>query len=165
MDVARLKKVLIRHEGLRLKPYRDTVGKLTIGVGRNLEDRGITKEEALFMLHNDIKAVIEELDRRIPWWRELDDIRQEVLVNMAFNLGVPRLMRFKRFLSALERRDYEKAAEEMLDSRWAEQVKRRAKELAYAMRHGKYPFEVKEERDELLEYLNNRVWKELNEGW
>lgn len=165
MKKGRLKSVLIKHEGLRLKPYRDTVGKLTIGVGRNLDDRGITRDEALYMLENDIHIVEEELDQRIPWWRELDDVRQEVLLNMAFNLGVPKLMKFKNFLRALKEGNYAQAADEMLDSLWAQQVGRRAKELALAMRNGEYPFDVPEEEDKLLEYLNERVWDEVNKGW
>lgn len=165
MNIRRLKQVLIRHEGLRLKPYKDTVGKLTIGVGRNLDDNGITEEEALFMLHNDISKIVQELDREFPWWRELDNVRQEVLVNMAFNLGIPKLKTFKKFLKALENRDYKTAAKEMLDSKWAKQVGRRAEELAYAMEHGEYPFEVEVKEDKLLDYLNNVVWRELNEGW
>jgi len=165
INKSRLKSVLIRHEGLKLKPYKDTVGKLTIGVGRNLEDRGISKEEALFMLENDIKIVEEELDRTIPWWRKLDSVRQEVLVNMAFNLGVPKLLRFKKFLKALQEGNYGQASFEMLNSLWAKQVGRRAKELAYAMEKGEYPFEVAEEEDKLLEYLNEIVWDEVNNGW
>ncbi len=161
----RLKAVLVRHEGLKLRPYRDTVGKLTIGVGRNLDDRGITKDEALYMLENDIRTAEEELDQRIPWWRELDDVRQEVLLNMAFNLGVPKLMKFKRFLKALKEGNYGQASDEMLNSLWAQQVGRRAKELAFAMRNGEYPFDVPEEEDKLLEYLNERVWDEVNKGW
>ena len=165
MNRERLKAVLIRHEGLRLKPYRDTVGKLTIGVGRNLDDRGITKDEALYLLSNDINIVESELDRELPWWRYLDDIRQEVLVNMAFNMGLPKLKKFKRFLSALEKGNYETAADEMLASRWAIQVGRRADELSRAMREGEYPFEVPEEEDRLLEFLNEQVWDDVNKGW
>ncbi len=139
-------------------------GKLTIGVGRNLEDVGISKDEALYMLQNDIDRAIERLDKKFPTWRNLDDIRQEVLINMSFNLGY-KLFRFKKFLKAIEEKDYERASYEMLNSKWAEQVGRRAKELAYAMKYGKYPFEIKIEDDKLLDYLNNRVWREINEGW
>jgi len=165
MNLQRLKAVLIRHEGLKLKPYKDTVGKLTIGVGRNLDDRGITEDEALYMLDNDIRILEEELDRVLPWWRELDDVRQEVLLNMAFNLGVPKLLRFENFLRALREGNYAQASEEMLNSLWRQQVGRRAKELAIAMRNGDYPFDVPEEEDKLLEYLNKRVWDEINKGW
>ena len=165
MNRERLKAVLIRHEGLRLKPYRDTVGKLTIGVGRNLDDRGISKDEALYMLENDIRIAEEELDQRIPWWRDLDDVRQEILLNMAFNLGVPGLMKFKNFLRALREGNYARASDEMLASKWAIQVGRRADELSRAMREGEYPFEVPEEDDRLLEFLNEQVWDDVNGGW
>lgn len=167
MNKERLKAVLVRHEGVELKPYRDTRGKLTIGIGRNLEDRGISLDEALYMLENDIRIVERELDEAIPWWRDLDDVRQEIVVNMAFNLGLPRFLRFKRFIKALKEGNYAQASEEMLDSEWARQVGRRAKELALAMRNGDYPFdvEVKNDKDELLDYLNEKVWRDINKGW
>ena len=126
---------LQRHEGLRLKPYRDSVGKLTIGYGRNLADRGISQEEAEFMLDNDIDLVVAELER-MPLFLSLDPVRQVVLANMAFNMGVPTLLEFRRMLGALARREWDRAADEMLDSRWARQVGRRAVELARLMRTG-----------------------------
>lgn len=125
--------MLIRHEGLKLKPYRDTVGKLTIGVGRNLDDLGLTENEARYLLENDLGRVRAELDVALPWWRALDLPRQTVLQNMAFNLGLPRLLTFKRFLSALQQGDNQLAAGEMLASTWATQVHRRAVELAGIM--------------------------------
>lgn len=177
MNVNRLINVLIRHEGLRLKPYCDKTGKefrspeecgkLTIGVGRNLEDRGITEEEALFLLYNDVMNVISDVRDSIPFFDKLDSIRQEVIVNMAFNLGIGGLLDFVRMLDALQEGDYRRAAKEMLDSLWAKQVGRRAEELAYAMENGMYPFEVKEyvKIDKLTDWLSNRVWRDLNEGW
>lgn len=134
MNFALLIQQLIDHEGLRLKPYRDTVGKLTIGVGRNLDDVGITESEARTLLENDISTVCRELDRALPWWRDLSEPRQRALADMAFNLGTPRLLGFKRMIAALERKDYEEAANEMLLSQWADQVKSRAVRLAAAMR-------------------------------
>ena len=130
-------KMLIRHEGLRLKPYKDSVGKLTIGVGRNLDDKGITKEEAIHLLLNDIYDTMSDLDRTLPWWRGLDEVRKAILINMCFNLGLPRLMTFRKMLKALEDRNYELAAKEMLDSKWAKQVGNRAIELSEMMRTGK----------------------------
>ena len=91
---------LERHEGLRLKPYRDTVGKLTIGYGRNLDDRGISEDEAGFMLDNDIDLVVAELER-MPLFLSLNPVRQVVLANMAFNMGMPTLLTFRRMLGAL----------------------------------------------------------------
>ncbi len=76
---------LVREEGLRLKPYRDEVGKLTIGIGRNLEDVGISDSEANFMLGSDISRTEAGLDASLPWWRKLDDVRQSVMMDMAFN--------------------------------------------------------------------------------
>lgn len=125
--------MLIRHEGLKLKPYKDTVGKWTIGVGRNLDDVGLTENEARYLLENDLGRIRAELDDALPWWRALDDPRQTVLLNMAFNLGLTRLMGFTKFLHALSHGDYERAAGEMLDSTWAKQVHRRAVELASLM--------------------------------
>jgi lysozyme len=121
---------LRRDEGLRLKPYRCTAGRLTIGYGRNLDDAGITAEEAEFLLRNDVRRVFVELDRDMPWWRDLSPGRQRALANMAVNLGLPRLKEFRLMLSALRRGDYEEAARQALDSRWARQVGDRARRIA-----------------------------------
>lgn len=126
---------LQRHEGLRLKPYRDSVGKWTIGYGRNLDDRGISEDEAGFMLDNDIDQVVAELER-MPLYLSLDSVRQVVLANMAFNMGVPTLLEFRRMLGALARGEWNRAADEMLDSKWARQVGYRAVELSELMRTG-----------------------------
>ncbi len=133
----RLKEMLIRHEGLRLKPYRDSVGKLTIGVGRNLDDVGISEEEALYLLENDIrraeKIAVECASSHGVLFESLPEDAQLVLIDMAFNLGY-KLKGFKKMFSALKRRDFDEAAWEMLDSRWARQVGKRATELAEIMR-------------------------------
>lgn len=131
--MAELAAELTRDEGLRLKPYVDTVGKLTIGVGRNLTDVGISETEAQLLLRNDIAAAEQLLDAHIAWWRRLDEDRQRVLVNMAFNLG-PRLLEFKRTLYYVANGDYESAAAAMLESKWAQQVGPRAVRLADRMR-------------------------------
>ena len=127
---------LILHEGLRKKPYRCTEGKLTIGVGRNLDDKGISKEEALFLLRNDIHEVMDALEKH-EWYLALDPIRQKVVIDMAYNLGVGGLLKFRKMIAALEYGDYEGAADQMLDSRWAEQVGMRATRLAEMMRSGR----------------------------
>ena len=136
LPYAALVEQLLADEGLRLKPYTDTVGALTIGVGRNLDDRGITAAEAKFLLVNDIKIAEEDLTRNAPWWWNLDKPRQEALVNMCFNLGWPRLARFEKMLEALKAKDFDTAATEALDSKWADQVGDRAKRIAEVFRGG-----------------------------
>jgi lysozyme len=124
------------HEGLRLLPYTDTTGHVSIGYGRNLTDCGISATEADFLLSNDIERVVRELHREIPWWVSLDDVRQRVLVDLAFNVGIKGLLGFRRVLRALEARDYQGAADEMLFSTWATQVGPRALALAAMMATG-----------------------------
>ena len=136
VNLQRLWEQLVHHEGLRLKPYRCSAGKLTIGVGRNLEDVGLTEEEALLLLGNDISRVITELDQNIPAFSSLDEIRKRVLVDMGFNLGINRLMKFRRMLAALEAGDWSQTAVEMMDSRWARQVGSRAERLKLMMETG-----------------------------
>jgi lysozyme len=136
MDMERLISDLERDEGIRLHPYRDTKGILTIGIGRNLDDVGISKGEAYTMLHNDLERVIVDLDQYIPWWKKLNDTRQRVLANMCFNMGITRLLGFHQMLAATALEQYEKAAEEMRISLWARQVGPRATRLAEQMRVG-----------------------------
>src|SRR5438093_1522067 len=97
-----LKTMLVKHEGLRLKPYADTAGKLTIGVGRNLTDAGITDCEARLLLDNDINEAVRLCTSRIGCFGSLDDTRQHVLLDMCFNLGVGGLMKFTKMLAAVE---------------------------------------------------------------
>ena len=130
-----LRSQLERHEGLRLKPYQDTVGKLTLGYGRNLEGVGISRDEADFMLDNDIDRVERELET-VDEYRALCPIRQTVIANMAFNLGFAGVMGFKRMWAAIGRCDWASAAREMLNSKWARQVGARAVELSEIMRTG-----------------------------
>ena len=131
-----LERQLFRHESMVLKPYKDTVGKLTIGVGRNLDDMGISEDEALFMLRNDIRRCQYELVANILYWDSIDEVRQDVLLNMCFNLGISRLRSFRKMWNAIKDKDYETASVEMLDSRWSQQVGNRAKELANIMKTG-----------------------------
>src|SRR5438128_3140278 len=95
MNKQRLIDRLIHDEKIMLRPYLDIKGKLTIGVGRNLSDVGISQGEALTLLDNDIDAASDALDSHLPWWRQMDDIRQEVLLSMCFNMGINRLLGFK----------------------------------------------------------------------
>jgi lysozyme len=133
----KLENMLIRHEGLRLKPYRCTAGKLTIGIGRNLDDNGITEAEARMMLTYDIEVARSKL-LRYEWFTKLNGPRQDAIINMVFNLGMPRFLGFKRTIGYLKLEDYENAAIEMMQSKWAEQVKNRAVELAAIILTGKY---------------------------
>lgn len=137
--------LITRHEGVRLKPYRDSVGKLTLGIGRNLDDVGITVSEAQYLLENDLGRVCADLDSRLPWWRTLDLVRQMVVQDMAFNLGIGGLLGFTQMLAHVEAGRYPEAAGEMLDSRWARQVGdepgQRAHTLAAMMRTGALDFD------------------------
>lgn len=124
------------HEGVVLEPYVDTVGKLTIGVGRNLSDNGISHDEAEYMLENDIKRAVQDVENQ-SWFKDQPEGIQKALVNMSFNLGLPRLLSFKKMIAALDKKDYATAAREALDSRWAQQVGQRAKDIAVMIRQGK----------------------------
>lgn len=130
------------HEGERLRPYRCTADKLTIGVGRNLEDTGITAEESAYLLGNDIDRFYAAVRRELPWVEKLDEVRQRVLVDMAFNLGIAGLLSFKKTLATIKAGNYEKASAMMLDSKWAMQVGQRADRLSVMMRTGKDPREL-----------------------
>lgn len=133
------KSLLMMQEGMKLKPYTDTAGKLTIGVGRNLDDRGITEAEALHLLANDIVYYWRELSETFPWFNRLDDVRQLALLSMVFNLGIGGLLRFTQMLSALSCKDYNRAAAEALNSHWATQVGKRATDTAAMFRTGELP--------------------------
>ncbi len=132
-----LRRDVMAAEGLRLKPYRCTAGKLSVGYGRNLEDVGISKLEAEVLLDHDLASAEMECRKAFPWFATLTDTRQRVLVDMCFNMGLPKLLEFKRMLSALAEHDYDGAAVQMLASRWAAQVGNRAVRLARVMRDGR----------------------------
>lgn len=134
----RLRLLLLRHEGIRLKPYTDSVGKLTLGIGRNLDDVGISEMEALYLLSNDIRRVSREVQDAFPWFKSISVPRQDVVISMVFNLGLAGFSKFKLLIQAISNQDYERAAQEMISSRWAGQVGVRAKELAFMMRTGQY---------------------------
>lgn len=126
-----------RYEGLSVMPYKCPTGRLTIGYGHNLEN-GISKEAAEFILEQDMAAAEKSVTKQFAWWKRLNEVRQFVLVDMCFNMGLGKLCTFKKMLSAVQRGDYTAAANEMLNSRWAVQVGRRAKELAEMMKTGEY---------------------------
>ena len=127
-------KQLIIDEGLELKPYKDTVGKLTIGIGRNLDDNGISEDEAHFLCHNDISRCEQELISNFIFYGLMDTNKQEVLINMCFNIGITKLLRFKNMIACLEIADYVGAAREMKDSNWYHQVGERAERLIKIMK-------------------------------
>lgn len=129
---------LRRDEGERLFPYKDSVGLLTIGVGRCIERIGITREESDLLLANDIKRVTQELNTRLPWSMALDAPRRGVLLNMAFNLGIDGLVGFKNTLAHVQAGRWDDAAAGMLASLWAQQVGSRATRLAEQMRTGRW---------------------------
>jgi lysozyme len=130
------KELIKKHEGLSLKPYKCSAGKTTIGFGRNLDDAGITEEEAEILLENDTIRARADAAQFVSNFETLAYMRQCVLVDMAFNLGLTRLSQFKVLKAALERGDYSCAADSMLASKWAAQVGSRAVELANIMRTG-----------------------------
>jgi lysozyme len=125
-----IKAMLLKHEGLKLFVYNDSEGIPTIGVGRNLKSRGITKEEAMYLLDNDIKDFTDKLSRALPWFDALPQDVKNVLIDMAFNMGIGGLLGFHMTLSNIKAGDYEAASESMLDSKWADQVGYRAQELS-----------------------------------
>lgn len=129
---------LIEDEGIKLKPYKDTVGCWTIGCGRNLDDVGISYQEAMLLLQNDIVRATQEAEA-FWWYEQLSQARRDVIVMMIFNLGLPRFRGFKMLIRALELRNPAGAASEMLNSKWAQQNVNRVKRLAWIMEHGEYP--------------------------
>lgn len=146
-DRDRLKKQLYADEDVRYFPYDDATGqpfkqgqtlrgKLTVGVGRNLTDRPLTADEVNYLLDNDVNIATIELDRALPWWRQLSDARQEVLLNMSFNLGIAKLLTFKNTLAYMQAGRYDAAADGMKNSQWAQQVGARATRLITMMRNG-----------------------------
>ena len=154
---------LILHEGLRLETYKCPAGFWTVGVGRNLEgkpltggeqeyilgrsgltpeqvidilkERGVTKDEALFLLANDIDDAIADL-QNFDWFEELDPVRKKVVIDMRYNLGPTRFRGFRKMIAALARGDYKAAAAEMVDSKWYHEVGNRSKRLVRMMETG-----------------------------
>jgi len=136
VDKAKLIEELKRDEGVELRPYKCSAGFLTLGVGRNIEERGITMDESDYLLANDITICEEEATRVFKWYDTLSDVRQRVILNMIFNLGLTKLLNFKKFLAAMEAEDWEEAGKQMLDSRWAKQVGNRADRLEQMIVNG-----------------------------
>ncbi len=118
MNFEKIKKSINDFEGFSSKVYNCPAGKKTIGFGRNLEDKGISKKEAYFLLENDLLDIKLELEDKLHFFHKLDDVRQNVLIEMAYNMGVPRLLQFKKTLYYIENYDFQNASIEMLKSKW-----------------------------------------------
>lgn len=153
IDVNEAVQRLSLHEGIRLQPYRCPAGYLTIGIGRNLDTNpltqeelktvgdwqsGITKNAAFYLLRNDIKRVEQECRKHIPFWKQLDDERQYALLDMAFNLGIAGLLKFKKMLAFLGVGNYRQAAAECLASKYAKDVGIRAERIAKTIETGRF---------------------------
>lgn len=143
------------NEGIELKPYRCPAGKLSIGIGRNLDDnplnkeelefvghncrsRGITKEQAFYLCRNDVKKVKKDLDRELPWWKDLNEDRQYVMVDLCFNMGIRKLLKFQKTLNSIATGFYITAGDQLMQSLYAKQVGRRAERNANCLRTGVY---------------------------
>lgn len=137
MDNVKAAAYIRRHEGFSKLPYKCPTGHLTIGYGHNLEN-GISAAAAEFILQEDLARAERAVKDSFPWWWKLDDARQFVLVDMAFNMGLAGLKGFKKMLAAIESGDFDKAAEEMLDSKYGRQVVHRARLNAEIMKTGEW---------------------------
>jgi lysozyme len=136
----KLLEMLKRHEGVKSHVYLCSAGYETIGVGRNISKSGmgLSEDEVNYLLENDIIRVIKELSSEYPWFKDLDDVRKDAMIDISFNLGATRLRGFKRALAAMEVADYTTAAKEFLDSKWSRDVRGRATELCYMVETGNY---------------------------
>ena len=138
--MSKLIEQLKRHEGVRTHAYKCSADYITVGVGRNIDEDGglgLSDDEIDYLLANDIKRCKQELVA-LSWFVDLDEVRQDALINLCFNLGLTRLLGFRNAMAAMAEGDYEKAAEEFLDSRWATQVGQRAVEVTNMIRSGSY---------------------------
>lgn len=138
-DLDKTREQLVRHEGKIPYAYQDSLGYWTIGVGHLIDKRrgGKISDDSIFaILDDDIAEKVEQLNEHLPWWKNLDPIRQQVLVNMCFNLGINGLLQFQNTLAHVEKGEYKQAAEGMLASKWASQVGNRARELSQMMEFG-----------------------------
>tara|TARA_Y100000592_G_C5418384_1_gene291840 strand:- start:251 stop:673 length:423 start_codon:yes stop_codon:yes gene_type:complete len=137
----RLLKMIKLHEGVKSHAYQCTAGKWTIGVGRNIDEEGglgLSEEEINVLLINDVERVKNELTAAYFWFPALDEVRQAAMIDMCFNLGLSRLRGFVKAIEAMSRQQYDNAADEFLDSRWASQVGQRAIRVTEMIRTGEY---------------------------
>lgn len=145
MNIQLLQKELTRDEGIRFSPYKDTKDIMTVGIGHNLQSSPLsysyplTQDQVNQIFTSDVQNVIKDLNANIPWWSSLDEVRQRVLANMTFNLGINGLLAFKNTLNFIKCGNYAAAAEGMKNSKWYNQVGARADRLCQAMRTGVMP--------------------------
>lgn len=138
--MSKLVKQLRRHEGVRTHAYKCSENKITVGVGRNLDENGgigLSQDEIDYLLKNDIERCRYELDT-FSWFSDLDSVRQDAMINLCFNLGMTRLLSFRKAMAAMAIGDYTTAANEFMDSKWATQVGSRADEVTEMIRNGRY---------------------------
>jgi len=139
--VNNLREMLKRHEGVKSHAYTCSAGKITVGVGRNIDQDGglgLSDDEIDYLLDNDIIRCIKELNSVFTWFNQLDSVRSDAVIDICFNIGLPRLVLFRNALAAMKEGDYETAADEFYDSRWAKQVGNRAIEICEMIRSGTY---------------------------
>jgi len=142
--------LLIEDEGMRQFPYVDCCakewkkcvckvkGKLTIGIGRNLDDIGLSESESIQLQRNDVNKMTSEVERSFYWFSKLNTPRRVVIISMAFNVGISGLKEFKKMIDCIESGDFGSAAKEMIGSQWSSQVKGRAIRLASIMKTGQF---------------------------
>ena len=129
------------HEGVETHAYKCSASKITVGVGRNVDPEGgigLSDDEVDYLLQNDIDRVVSELDSEYDWFAGLDDVRQDAMIDISFNLGQTRLRAFKNALAGMASGDWNEAADQFMDSSWSGQVGNRAKELTQMIRTGSY---------------------------
>lgn len=132
---SQLRHLLIIHEGYKLHPYTDTMGHISIGIGRNLDSRGVLPTEIDMMCEHDMQYFYDQIDSHFTWFAKLNTARQIALIDMCF-MGFKKFITFEKMLIALQKEDYETAANEILNSEYATQVGQRAKDLADIIRRG-----------------------------
>lgn len=135
MNLDKLVAQLTVHEGLKLKPYTDSVGRLTIGVGHNLTDNGLTRQQCFDICKDDVNNAVTFLNANCPWFNDLDEVRQRAIANMTFNL-MSKLLEFKGMIAALKVKDWNTAADHLVNSGFGHQTGQRAQDLAKMIRTG-----------------------------
>lgn len=144
--MSRIRDQIKFHEGVKNVVYKDHLGYLTVGVGHliletdpenNLEEGdSITDERVNELFEVDLKVCTDELDAKLPWWKDLDEVRQRCMIDLTFNMGMPRLLKFKKTLEHLKNADFESAGDELLDSNYARQVGKRANRISEMIKTG-----------------------------